>query len=39
MKYITTSIFVMSYEQQTAGSLIFYFWRQGWFENFSNTTK
>lgn len=23
----------------TAGSLIFYFWRQGWFENFSNTTK
>lgn len=23
----------------TAGSLIFYFWRQGWFESFSDTTK
>ena len=23
----------------TAGGLIFYFWRKGWFENFSNTIK
>lgn len=23
----------------TAGGLIFYFWRKGWFENFSNTTN
>lgn len=23
----------------TAGALVFYFWRRGWFENFSNTIK